>query len=55
MAYHHCLDQLRRRKRRSRLLSLYKLQLMTNQQALPEESPVERIFLKISLRKSGDY
>lgn len=53
VAYHHCLDQLRRRKRRSRLLSLYKLQLMTNQQALPEESPVDRIFEKLTSEERG--
>ncbi|MFC6653465.1 RNA polymerase sigma factor [Paenibacillus rhizoplanae] len=53
VAYHHCLDQLRRRKRRSRLLSLYKLQLMTNQQALPEESPVERIFENLTSEERG--
>lgn len=53
VAYHYCLDQLRRRKRRSRLLSLYKLQLMTHQQALPEESPVDRIFENLTSEERG--
>lgn len=53
VAYHHCLDQLRRRKRRSRLLSLYKLQLMTHQQALPEEPPVDRILEKLTSEERG--
>lgn len=53
VAYHHCLDQLRKRKRCSRLLSLYKLQLMTNQQALPEESPVDRIFENLTSEERG--
>lgn len=53
VAYHHCLDQLRRRKRRSRLLSLYKLQLMTHQQALPEEPPVDRILENLTSEERG--
>ncbi|WP_256706929.1 RNA polymerase sigma factor [Paenibacillus sp. FSL R7-0337] len=53
VAYHHCLDQLRRRKRRSRLLSLYKLQLMTHQQELPEEPPVDRILENLTSEERG--
>ena len=53
VAYHHCMDQLRKRKRRSRLLSLYKLQLMTNQQTLPEDSRVERIFENLTSEERG--
>uniref|UniRef100_UPI0040472EDB RNA polymerase sigma factor n=1 Tax=Paenibacillus sp. FSL H3-0469 TaxID=2954506 RepID=UPI0040472EDB len=53
VSYHHCMDQLRRRKRRNRLLSLYKLQLMTNQQALPEESPVDQIFENLTSEERG--
>uniref|UniRef100_UPI00403FAE5D RNA polymerase sigma factor n=1 Tax=Paenibacillus sp. FSL K6-1096 TaxID=2921460 RepID=UPI00403FAE5D len=53
VAYHHCLDQLRRRKRRSRLLSLYKLQLVPHQQTLPEESPVDRMFEDLNPEERG--
>ncbi|MEK4848304.1 RNA polymerase sigma factor [Paenibacillus sp. FSL H7-0756] len=53
VSYHHCMDQLRRRKRRNRLLSLYKLQLMTHQQAFPEESPVDQIFENLTSEERG--
>ncbi|OMF21966.1 RNA polymerase subunit sigma [Paenibacillus sp. FSL H8-0259] len=44
VAYHHCLDQLRRNKRRNRLMSLYKLQLVREAPESPDDSPVDRIF-----------
>lgn len=53
VAYHHCLDQLRRRKLRKRLLSLYKLQLVPHHQTLPEESPLDRMFEDLNQEERG--
>ncbi|QUL55601.1 sigma-70 family RNA polymerase sigma factor [Paenibacillus tritici] len=53
VAYHHCLDQLRRLKRRNRLLSLYKLQLVGHRPELPEESPVDRMFGDLTSEERG--
>ncbi|WP_238654087.1 RNA polymerase sigma factor [Paenibacillus piscarius] len=53
VAYHHCLDQLRRRKLRRRLLSLYKMQQASTHQTLPEDSPVDRMFEDLNPEERG--
>ncbi|MEK3688738.1 RNA polymerase sigma factor [Paenibacillus sp. FSL R10-2736] len=53
VAYHHCLDQLRRRKRRSRLLSLYKLQLVRDYSGFPDDSPVDKLFGTLNPEERG--
>ncbi|WP_054943734.1 RNA polymerase sigma factor [Paenibacillus ihuae] len=53
VAYHHCLDQLRRRTRRSRLLSLYKMQLVRDYPEFKNDSPVDRLFADLTSEESG--
>ncbi|GGF96916.1 RNA polymerase sigma factor [Paenibacillus albidus] len=45
VAYHHCLDQIRKRKRRIRLLSLYKQQQPRAYMDPGLENPVESLFM----------
>lgn len=53
VAYHHCLDQLRRRKRRTRLLSLYTMQFVRNYHEAPDDSPVDKLFKDINPEERG--
>lgn len=53
VAHNHCLDLLRRRKRRGRLLSFYKMQLAQNDQESPDNSPVDRLFADLNSEESG--
>lgn len=45
VAYHHCLDQVRKRKRRNRLLSLYKEQQPKAYYNPNDEEPLQKIFM----------
>lgn len=43
--YHHCLDQVRKRKRRKRLLSLYKEQQPKAYYNPNDEEPLQKLFM----------
>ncbi|MEK4877202.1 MULTISPECIES: RNA polymerase sigma factor [Paenibacillus] len=45
VAYHHCLDQVRKRKRRNRLLSLYKEQQPKAYYNPNDEEPLQKLFM----------
>ncbi|OMD09181.1 RNA polymerase subunit sigma [Paenibacillus odorifer] len=45
VAYHHCLDQVRKRKRRKRLLSLYKEQQPKAYYNPNDEEPLQKLFM----------
>ncbi|OMD60059.1 RNA polymerase subunit sigma [Paenibacillus odorifer] len=45
VAYHHCLDQVRKRKRRNRLLSLYKEQQPKAYHNPNDEEPLQKLFM----------
>ena len=45
VAYHHCLDQIRKRKRRNRLLSLYKEQQSKAYYNPNDEEPLQKLFM----------
>ncbi|WP_019913671.1 RNA polymerase sigma factor [Paenibacillus sp. HW567] len=45
VAYHHCLDQIRKRKRRNRLLSLYKEQRPNAYYNLKDDDPFQKLLI----------
>lgn len=45
VVYHHCLDQVRKRKRRNRLLSLYKEQQPKAYYNPNDEEPLQKLFM----------
>ncbi|WP_238326905.1 RNA polymerase sigma factor [Paenibacillus graminis] len=53
VAYHHCLDQIRKRKRRSRLLSLYKEQHPKAYSDPSDEGPVQLLMGSLSAEESN--
>lgn len=53
VTYHHCLDQLRKRKRKARLLSLYKMQLSSGYYKSHEESSVDSLFENLTPEDSS--
>lgn len=53
VAYHHCLDQIRKRKRRSRLLSLYKEQYPKAYSDPSDEGPVQLLMGSLSAEESN--
>ncbi len=53
VAYHYCLDQIRKRKRRSRLLSLYKEQHPKAYYDPSDEGPVQLLMGSLSAEESN--
>ncbi|MNB98662.1 ECF RNA polymerase sigma factor SigW [compost metagenome] len=53
VAYHHCLDQLRKRKRRIRLLSFYTMQIVRGYHEPPDDSAVDRLFRDLNPDERG--
>ncbi|WP_379133934.1 RNA polymerase sigma factor [Paenibacillus sp. sgz500958] len=53
VAYHHCLDQLRRKKRHKRMLSLYEMHLNRNGDVPQDDSLVESLLVNLTSEESG--
>lgn len=53
VAYHHCLDLVRKRKRWNRLIKLYTTLQTKNYYELNEESPVEQLFSNLTTEESN--
>ncbi|WP_239004787.1 RNA polymerase sigma factor [Paenibacillus tepidiphilus] len=53
IAYHHCLDQLRQNKRRSRLLSLYQMHLRDGNDGQRDGALVDTLFAGLTSEESA--